>query len=70
MIEVGDDLLGEYQISLKQRLGGTFHPDADHAARIRDIGGERGKLVLVSGPHGHQPTVGPASGRRPRVNGW
>ena len=48
---VRDDLFGQHQIGLQQRLGGAFHRDAGHAAHLSQLRGQGVELLVVGGPH-------------------
>jgi hypothetical protein len=53
---VGEDLFGQYQVGLQQRLSGAFHGNAGQTAHPSELRGERSELFVVGGPHEVQAT--------------
>ena len=63
LLVVGDDLFGQHQIGLQQRLCRTFHRDTGQPAHLAELFGELRELLVVGGAHTAKPTflsAGPA----------
>ena len=51
LLVVGDDLLGQHQIGLQQRLGRVFHRGTGQPAHRAELLRELRELFVVSGAH-------------------
>jgi hypothetical protein len=59
---IGNDVLGQHQIGLQQRLGSAFHRDAGEPAHVTQPLGDSGELLVIGGAHASSLGVTSAKG--------